>query len=213
MISGLGIGAAAAVIASKFFSHVQVRVSAWQNPFKDIDTGGYQLANSLFAIGTGGWFGMGLGGGNPDDIPLVEADFIFSSICEEFGTIFSMCLILVILSCFMMMMEIAIKQRNNFYRLIALGIGIVYIFQIFLTVGGGIKFIPLTGVTLPFISYGGSSVLTTMAMFFILQGISIMNRKEGEKRRVRRKRRQVKRQKAGSEVTKADDGEGQTDGQ
>lgn len=187
-------GGGASVIAYHLFDHIRVRVLAWKDPWAYIDSKGYQITQSLFAIGSGSWFGMGLGSGNPDDIPLVEADFIFSSICEEFGTIFAMCMILVILSCFMMMMEIAIRQRNNFYRLIALGIGIVYIFQIFLTVGGGIKFIPLTGVTLPFISYGGSSVLTTMAMFFLLQGISIMNRKEGEKRRVRRKRRQVKRQ-------------------
>lgn len=206
-------GAAASVVAYKLFSHIRVRVLAWQDPWAYIDSKGYQITQSLFAIGSGSWFGMGLGSGNPDDIPLVEADFIFSSICEEFGTIFSMCLVLVILSCFMMMMDIAVRQRNNFYRLIALGIGIVYIFQIFLTIGGGIKFIPLTGVTLPFISYGGSSVLTTMAMFFILQGISIMNRKDGEKRRVRRKRRPVKRQRIESTVAETENDADEADGQ
>ena len=189
LLAGLVAGSGAAVVAYNLFSHVQVRVLAWQDPWSYIDGKGYQITQSLFAIGSGSWFGMGLYSGNPDDIPLVEADMIFSSICEEYGSIFAVCFILMIVSCFLMMIEIALRQKNNFYRLIALGIGVVYIFQIFLTVGGGIKFIPLTGVTLPFISYGGSSILTTMLMFFILQGISIMNMKEGGKKRVRRKRK------------------------
>ncbi len=189
LLAGVLAGSGAAVVAYYLFSHIKVRVLAWQDPWSYIDGKGYQITQSLFAIGSGSWFGMGLHSGNPDDIPLVEADFIFSSICEEYGAIFAVFFILMIVSCFLMMMEIALRQRSNFYRLVALGIGVVYIFQIFLTVGGGIKFIPLTGVTLPFISYGGSSILSTMLMFFILQGISIINMKEGGKRRVRRKRK------------------------
>ena len=189
LLAGLLAGSGAAVVAYQLFSHIQVRVLAWQDPWSYIDGKGYQISQSLFAIGSGSWFGMGLYSGNPDDIPLVEADFIFSSICEEYGAVFAVCFILMIVSSFLMMMEIALRQRNNFYRLVSLGIGVVYIFQIFLTVGGGIKFIPLTGVTLPFISYGGSSILSTMLMFFVLQGISIINMKEGGKKRVRRKRK------------------------
>lgn len=192
LLAGAVAGSGAAVVAYHVFDHIKVRVLAWQDPWSYIDGKGYQITQSLFAIGSGSWFGMGLHSGNPDDIPLVEADFIFSSICEEYGAIFAVCFILMIVSCFLMMMEIALAQKSNFYRLVALGIGVVYIFQIFLTVGGGIKFIPLTGVTLPFISYGGSSVLSTMLMFFVLQGISIINAKEGGKRkRVVKKKRKV----------------------
>ena len=182
VIAGLSAGSVASVIAYKLFNHVRVRVLAWQDPFAAYDTGGYQVAHSLFAIGTGSWFGMGLLKGNPTAIPFVDADFIFSSICEELGVIFGICLILICVSCFVMMMYISTRIFDRFYQLIVYGIGIMYIFQIFLTVGGGIKFIPLTGVTLPFISYGGSSVMTTMIMFFIIQGIYIRLQKEDEKR-------------------------------
>lgn len=180
LLLGLCGGAGASVIAYHMFSHVRIRILAWTNPWNYIDNQGYQITQSLFAIGSGSWFGMGLYQGSPDDIPYVIEDFIFSAICEEFGVIFGICLLLVILSCFIMMVKIALKSKHNFYRLVAFGIGIVYIFQIFLTVGGGIRFIPITGVTLPLISYGGSSMLATMLMFFLLQGIYILARKEEE---------------------------------
>lgn len=182
LLLGLGGGAGASVLAYHMFSHVRIRILAWTNPWNYIDNQGYQITQSLFAIGSGSWFGMGLYQGTPDDIPYVEEDFIFSSICEEFGTIFGICLLLVILSCFLMMIKIALKNKNMFYRLTAFGFSIIYIFQIFLTVGGGIRFVPITGVTLPLISYGGSSMLSTMLMFFLVQGIYMVAVKEGEKR-------------------------------
>ncbi len=175
-------GSLAACIAYHFFDHVRTRVLAWQDPWSYIDNQGYQITQSLFAVGSGSWFGMGLLKGNPKAIPYVDADFIFSSICEELGVIFGICLILICISCFLMIMQIAVQIHDRFYQLIVYGIGIMYVFQIFLTIGGGIKFIPLTGVTLPFISYGGSSAMTTMIMFFIIQGIYIRLQKEGEKR-------------------------------
>mgnify|MGYP002334822020 CR=1 FL=1 len=182
ILAGLGAGSAGAVVAYHLFTHVKTRVNVWRDPFGTYDKGGYQVAQSLFAIGSGSWFGMGLLKGNPTAIPYVEADFIFSSICEELGVIFGMCLILICISSFLEMMRISVQIHDRFYQLIVYGIGIMYIFQIFLTVGGGTKFIPLTGVTLPFISYGGSSVMTTMIMFFIIQGIYIRLQKEGERR-------------------------------
>lgn len=182
LLAGAVGGCAAAYVAYLLFDHVRIRVLAWQDPWSYIDNQGYQITQSLFAVGSGSWFGMGLLKGNPQAIPYVEADFIFSSICEELGVIFGICLILVCISCFIVMLETALKIHDRFYQLIVYGIGIMYIFQIFLTVGGGIKFIPLTGVTLPFISYGGSSVMTTMIMFFIIQGIYVRLQKEGEKR-------------------------------
>ena len=175
MVSGLGAGSVAAVLASKYFSHVKVRVSAWRNPFKDIDTGGYQLANSLFAIGTGGWFGMGLGKGLPTSIPLSESDFIFPAISEELGGIFAFCLVMVYLSCFLMFINIAMKMKKRFYKLTAMGLSTMFICQVLLNVGGVTQFIPSTGVTLPLISYGGSSVLSTILVFSIVQGMYVLN--------------------------------------
>ena len=182
ILAGLGAGSAGAVAAYHLFTHVKTRVNVWRDPFGTYDNGGYQVAQSLFAIGTGGWFGVGLYQGQPDTIPVSAEDFIFSAISEEMGLIYAMCLILICVSSFLEMMRVAVCIHDRFYQLIVYGIGIMYIFQIFLTIGGGTKFIPLTGVTLPFISYGGSSVMTTMIMFFIIQGIYIRLQKEGERR-------------------------------
>lgn len=174
-------GSGASWAAYQLFAHVRTRVLAWRDPWAYIDTKGYAITQSLFAIGSGSWFGMGLLKGNPDAIPLVEQDFTFSAVCEELGVVFGIALIFTILVCFLAMMKMAIQVRDRFYQLVVYGIGIMYIFQVFLTVGGGVKFIPLTGVTLPFISYGGSSAMTTMMMFFLIQGIYIRLQQEKEK--------------------------------
>ena len=176
---GLGAFSASAVAAYYLFDHVRIRVLAWKAPFTYIDNQGYQITQSLFAIGSGSFFGLGLYGGTPGDIPYVETDFIFSAICEEMGVISGICLLLVCISSFIMMFTIGMRFQDRFYRYIALGYGVIYIFQIFLTIGGGIKFIPLTGVTLPFVSYGGSSVLTTMLLFFVIQALFIKLSREG----------------------------------
>lgn len=189
LLLGCSGGCGAAVVAYHIFSHVQVRVQAWQDPFSCIDNAGYQITQSLFAISSGGWFGLGLFRGTPTSIPYVEADFIFSAVAEELGILFAMCLILICISCFLMFMNIAMRLRSRFYQLIAIGLGITYIFQVFLTIGGGTKFIPMTGVTLPLISYGGSSVLTTLVMFFIIEGLYMIRQDEGMARIKKKKRR------------------------
>lgn len=166
-------GALAAIVGYRLFSHVRVRVAAWRDPIGTIEEAGYQISQSLFAIGTGSWFGMGLGQGAPNKIPVVEADFIFSAITEEFGVIFGLCLILVCVSCFVMFMNISMRFKNTFYKLVAVGLAVIYGFQVFLTIGGVTKFIPLTGVTLPLVSYGGSSVIVSLIMFAIIQGLYI----------------------------------------
>lgn len=194
-------GCCAAMLAYQFFSHVRVRVQAWKDPFSCIDDAGYQITQSLFAISSGGWFGLGLFRGTPTSIPFVEADFVFSAVAEELGIIFSMCMILICISCFIMFMDISVRLQDKFYQLIAFGLGVTYIFQVFLTVGGGTKFIPMTGVTLPFISYGGSSVLTTLVMFFIIEGLFIIRQEEGAKRVKRKKRRRPTRKEALQEKT------------
>lgn len=174
LLLGLAGGVGASMVAYKLFSHVRVRVQAWKDPLGTIENAGYQIAQSLFAIGTGGWFGMGLEQGAPNKIPVVEADFIFAAISEELGGIFGACLILVCVSCFVMFMNISMKLKDEFYKLIAVGLAVMYGFQVFLTIGGVTKFIPLTGVTLPLVSYGGTSVLTTLIMFAIIQGLYIL---------------------------------------
>lgn len=180
LAGALGLSGAS-VVAYHLFSHIQVRVQAWKDPWAYIDAQGYQITQSLFAIGSGNWFGMGIFQGNPSAIPYVEADFIFSAVCEELGVLFGICMLFVCLSAFLSMMDIAIKQKNVFSRLIASGLGVIYIFQIFLTVGGGIKFIPLTGVTLPFISYGGSSVMTSVFLIFVFHALSEASIKGGKR--------------------------------
>ncbi len=169
-----GLAAMFACVAAYFlFSHVRVRVAVWLDPWSRIENRGYQIAHSLFAIGTGGWFGLGIDGGTPTTIPYVEQDFVYASICEEYGVIFGIALFLMALNMFLEIILIAMRRQDRFTKYTALGIGVSYIFQVFLTVGGNCKFIPMTGVTFPLVSYGGSSVLTSMLMFAIIQGISM----------------------------------------
>lgn len=191
---GIG-GGAAAFVAWKVFTHVQVRVQAWKDPWSVIDSAGFQITQSLFAISSGGWFGLGLFKGTPESIPFVEADFIFSAIAEELGIIFAVCVMLICVSCFVMFMNISIRLNDKFYQLVAFGLGVTYIFQVFLTIGGGSKFIPLTGVTLPLISYGGSSVLTTLMMFATIEGLYIIKQDEVMAQRKTKKKRKVRQKR------------------
>lgn len=177
---GLGGGTLASVAAYFLFGHVRQRVAAWRDPFAEYQNEGYQIAQSMFAIGTGGWFGMGLCQGSPELIPVVAEDFIFGAICEELGGIFGICLVLVCMSFFLMIVNISLQIKNPFYKLIALGLGTEYAFQVFLTIGGATKFIPMTGVTLPLVSYGGSSVMSTIILLAIIQGLYILREDEGE---------------------------------
>ena len=174
LIFGMIFGCFAGYCAHRLFPHVRVRVQAWRDPWSVIDNAGYQISKSLFAISSGGAFGLGLFGGSPKSIPFVTEDFIFSAIAEELGMIFAIALVGICISTFIMMMRIAGHAGDRFYRLIAVGIGVIYIVQIFLTIGGGTKFIPMTGLTLPLISYGGSSVLSTLIMFYVIEGISTL---------------------------------------
>lgn len=175
---GLGLGSAAAVLAYAVFPHVRRRVVAWRDPWSNYNDAGYQICQSMFAIATGGWFGMGFYKGAPHDIPVVESDFIFSMISEEMGGFFAICLLMIFFSCFIMFIYISLKLTNNFYKLLAIGLCVSFGIQVFLCVGGVIKFIPHTGVTLPLISYGGSSVLSTILVFAVIQGLYLLRRKE-----------------------------------
>ena len=194
---GIGGGAVAGFLAYHLFSHVRVRVLAWSDPWSHIDKEGYQVAQSLFAIGTGGWTGMGLGQGMPSTIPFVEKDSIFSAVSEELGGIFAICVILICMCMFLSFFYLAMKVRNEFYQYVAMGLGTMYATQVLLTVGGVTKFIPLTGVTLPLVSYGGSSILSTLMILGIIQGISLII--YDEEREIEKERERIEREKQNKE--------------
>lgn len=163
-------GAVVVGILSYFiFNHVKVRVETWIDPWTYIDGKGYQITQSLFAIASGGFFGTGIGLGHPEFIPLVHNDFIFSAICEEMGIFTGIAIILLFMIIVYRGIKIALQQQNHFFRMIALGITCMFGFQAFIILGGVTKMIPLTGITLPFVSYGGSSLVSSFAALGVLQ--------------------------------------------
>lgn len=176
--TGLGIagGVFAAILGYNMFAHVRVRVAVWRNPWIDYDNTGYQLVQSLIAIASGGFSGVGLGQGDPTVIPVYESDFIFSVICEQFGGIFGLCVLLIYVAIIWRGVSVAMSARSGFHGLLAIGATAMIALQTFVIVGGVIKMIPLTGVTMPFISYGGSSMVSAMCLSGLIQGVSGLNR-------------------------------------
>lgn len=161
-----------AIVCYFLFHHVQVRVSIWLNPWKDIGGKGYQIVQSLFAVGSGGLYGTGLGLGQPTLIPAVHTDFIFSAWAEETGLLGAAALLLIY--CFIIYrgFVIAIKANTGFGLLLASGLTSLLAIQTLVIVGGVIKLFPLTGVTLPFVSYGGSSLVSSYVLLGLLVNIS-----------------------------------------
>lgn len=164
-------------IGNRVFSHVQRRITAWINPWPQIDGAGFQIAQSLFAIGAGGWLGVGLTKGQPSKIPVVTTDFIFSAISEELGNIYSIIIILILLVFLWATFKISQNIKDEFLLFLSLGIAILFSFQQFLIIGGVTKLIPSTGVTLPFVSYGGTSLISSCIMIGLLQGIFLLQEK------------------------------------
>ncbi|MDO5478039.1 MAG: FtsW/RodA/SpoVE family cell cycle protein, partial [Clostridia bacterium] len=167
------IVAAGCFVGYKVLYHIETRVSMWLNPFSDPSGRGYQIVQSLIAIASGGFTGQGLGNGSPYYVPLVESDFIFSGICEEFGILGGIGVILLYFIFVYRGFKIAMSVPDSFDKKVALGLSAMFSFQIFIILGGVIKLIPLTGITLPFISYGGSSLVTSFMALGILQAISV----------------------------------------
>lgn len=167
ILLNLLIAIAGAVAAYMLFSHIRIRVSTWLDPWKNIDGIGYQITQALFAIASGGFFGTGLGLGRPDVVPVVTSDFIFAAICEEMGTFTGMGVIMLFLILIYRGMKISLYQSNKFYKIVALGISVIFAIQGLVMFGGVMKLVPLTGITIPFVSYGG----TSMAMSFICLAI------------------------------------------
>ena len=156
------------------FPHVQTRVDIWLDPWADPSGKGYQIVQSLFALAEGGLFGRGLGQGylmlqsGNTIIPNLETDFIFSAIGEELGLVGAVGIILLYMIFVYRGYRIAVRTRDDFSRLLAAGLTSIFALQAFLIMGGVIKLIPLTGITLPFVSYGGSSIVANFVLLALL---------------------------------------------
>lgn len=168
---GLGGGVGAAIMGYRMFAHVKVRVAMWRNPWSDPLDKGYQIIQALLAIGSGGLFGVGLGQGAPEQIPAYFNDFIFAVICEQLGIVFGILLLVIYVLLVMRGVTVISRSRRSFDMLLGCGVLAMLSIQTVMIVGGVIKMIPLTGVTMPFISYGGSSLLSCMCMVGIVHGI------------------------------------------
>ena len=172
---GVG-GAGAAYMGYRLFAHVKTRVAVWINPWSDRQGAGYQIVQGLIAIANGGLWGTGLMLGNPGVIPASYNDYIFTVICHEFGVLFGLAVLLVFLAVVLRGLSIARQADNTFHALMGLGCAAMIALQTFVIVGGNIKLIPLTGVTLPLISYGGTSLVSSMCLVGLMQGIAACNR-------------------------------------
>lgn len=174
-LSALAAFAIAAYISYLLFNHVQVRVEAWLNPWADPNNRGYQIIQGLISMVSGGAFGSGIGIGSPRYVPAYETDYIFTSINEEMGTIMGLILIGVYVIIAYEGIKIASKQRDNFYSLVAFGAASLLSLEMFIILGGILRVMPLTGITLPFVSYGGSSIVVSFALMGIIQGVGCKN--------------------------------------
>lgn len=168
------------VVGCKFLYHIQVRVSTWLDPWADISNKGYQITQSLFAIASGGYFGRGLGNGSPYYIPEVHSDFIFAAICEEMGVFGGVAVILLFFLIAYRCFKISILTPAPFDKAVSFGVTVMFALQTFIIIGGVTKLIPLTGITLPFVSYGGTSIIISFASLGIIQAISAKTERKGQ---------------------------------
>lgn len=164
-----GVGA---FLSYVLFSHVQVRFNIWLDPWADPTGQAYQVVQSLFAFGAGGVWGTGFAHGQPLLIPEVHTDFIFSAIGEEMGFLGCSAIMLGYMLFFYRGVKIALNCQKDLYMLSAAGFAVAFFLQAFIIIAGVTKFLPLTGITLPFISYGGSSMVSGFIMVGLLLALS-----------------------------------------
>ena len=172
VIAGGALFFAGAAACYGIFPHVQTRIDIWLNPWFDVTGKGYQIVQSLFAIASGGISGSGLGRGFPFHIPAVHTDFIFSAICEELGLLGGVAVASVYLLIVYRGLKVGLQTEDVFGKLLAVGLTSVFAIQSWVIMAGVTKLIPLTGITLPFMSYGGSSILSNFILLGLLLSIS-----------------------------------------
>jgi cell division protein FtsW len=158
--------------AATHYSYVERRIAVWKDPFHDPLGAGYQALQSLFALANGGLFGTGFGLGRPDFIPEVATDYVYAAFGEEWGAIGSIVLLAVFLTLVLRTLRVAERQPDLYAKLLATGLAAVLGFQILIIVGGVLRLFPLTGITLPFVSYGGSSLVTNYLLVALVWAIS-----------------------------------------
>lgn len=175
LVAGVAMFGAAVAIAYQGFSHVQQRIDTWLDPWNDPQNKGYQLVQSLYGFGSGGFQGTGLGLGRPDVIPVATTDFIFAAIGEELGLLGTVAVVVAFMLLVGSAYRIAIQAQRPFSKLFAAGLATILGVQTFVIIGGVTRLIPLTGVTLPFVSYGGSSLVANFVILALLLRISDEN--------------------------------------
>ncbi|MDY3052610.1 MAG: FtsW/RodA/SpoVE family cell cycle protein [Ndongobacter sp.] len=169
ILLNIALACAGMAVGYILFAHVRVRFDLWLDPWQDINDKGYQIVQSLFGLAAGGFFGTGLGLGKPDTIPLGYSDFIFASVVEEMGAFMGICVILLFLLLVYRGIKIAMNQERDFYSCLALASAVLFAAQALIMFGGVMKVIPLTGITIPFMTAGGSSLLASFGLLAVLQ--------------------------------------------
>jgi cell division protein FtsW (lipid II flippase) len=172
LVMGFLLFGIAAYASWRMFEHVQTRVDIWLDPWSDQYGKGWQIVQSLYGIGDGGVAGRGLGRGTPNTIPYAESDFIFAAIGEELGLIGATTVLMAYLLLVGGGLRIALRTDRTFEKLLATGLTTIVGVQAFIIIGGVVKVVPLTGITLPFVSYGGSSLLANYILLALLLRLS-----------------------------------------